>query len=180
MSRAAPHSARIRVWDLPTRFFHWALALSFGAAYVISESERLRQVHVVLGYTVLGLVAFRLIWGFVGTPYARFRSFLFRPAAALGYLRSLVRGRPQQHVGHNPAGSYAVYAILLLAAGTGLSGYCTYNEIGGDGLEELHEVLANAWLIVVCLHVLGVIVSSLVHRENLARSMVTGYKRPPR
>lgn len=177
---AGSQETRIRVWDLPTRLFHWGLALSFGAAYVISESERLRQVHVYLGYAVLGLLAFRLAWGFVGTRHARFRSFLFGPGAALGYLRSLAAGAPEQHIGHNPAGSYAVYAILLLGLSVGVSGYCSFNEIGGDRLEELHGLLANAWLVVVCLHVLGVVVGSLVHRQNLARAMVTGYKRAPR
>jgi cytochrome b len=174
---AAAPGARVRVWDLPVRVFHWALVASFGTAYVLSESERLRQVHVMFGYTVLGLIAFRLVWGFIGTHYARFASFLFGPGAVLGYLGSVARGRPQHHLGHNPAASWAIYSILALGAATGATGYLTLNEIGGDGVEELHEALANAWLVVVFLHVAGVILSSVQHRENLAASMVTGYKR---
>jgi cytochrome b len=174
---AAAPGARVRVWDLPVRVFHWALVASFGAAYVLSESERLRQVHVMFGYTVLGLIAFRLVWGFVGTHYARFASFLFGPGAVLGYLGSVARGRPQHHLGHNPAASWAIYSILALGAATGVTGYLTLNEIGGDGVEELHEALANAWLVVVFVHVAGVILGSLQHRENLTASMVTGYKR---
>ena len=174
---AAATGARVRVWDLPVRVFHWALVASFGTAYVLSETERLRRVHVMLGYTVLGLIAFRLVWGFVGTYYARFSSFLFGPGAVLGYLGSVARGRPQHHLGHNPAGSWAIYAILALGAATGVTGYLTLNELGGEGVEDLHETLANAWLVVVFVHVAGVIVSSLAHRENLAASMVTGYKR---
>ncbi len=170
-------NTKIKVWDLPTRIFHWSLAASFAGAYVLSESERLRNVHVMLGYTVLALLAFRVVWGFVGSRYARFGSFRYGPLAALRYLRDAVTGRPAEYTGHNPAGSWAVYAILLLGLGTGISGYLQYNDIGGEAFEEVHEVLANAWLAVVGVHLFGVLFSSLVHRENLARAMVTGYKR---
>ena len=168
---------RILIWDLPVRVFHWALVASFAGAYWLSESERLRNIHVNLGYIVLGLVAFRLIWGFIGTPYARFRTFLFTPREALAYVRSLFRGSDRRFLGHNPAGSFAIWAILGLAALTGVTGYATYNEIGGDLLEELHEILANSWLWVVGIHVTGVMLSSLLHRENLVAAMITGYKR---
>lgn len=176
---AAPDAsgARVRVWDLPVRVFHWALAGSFGAAYVLSESERLRQVHVMLGYTVLGLIAFRLLWGFVGTRHARFAQFAYGPGAVLRYLRALAGGRPEHHLGHNPAGSWAIWAILGLGAATGVTGYMTYEAIGGEALEELHEAFANAWLVVVFVHVAGVIVSSLLHHENLVGAMLGGYKR---
>src|SRR5512138_2734414 len=100
MNETTPDT-RIRVWDLPVRVFHWTLALSFGAAYLVAESERLRQLHVTLGYTVIGLITFRLLWGFIGTRYARFSSFLFGPRAALRYVKSLASGQPEQHAGHN-------------------------------------------------------------------------------
>ena len=165
------------VWDLPLRIFHWGLAASFVGAYVLSESERLRNVHVMLGYTVAGLIAFRLVWGFVGTKYSRFSSFAFGPLAALRYLKGLATRSPSEHTGHNPAGSWAVYAIIGLAAATCVTGYMNLQEIGGDALEELHEAFANTWLVVVGLHLVGVLASSIAHRENLARAMVTGYKR---
>ena len=170
------NKSRILVWDAPTRVFHWALALSFVGAFVTADSERLRDVHVVLGYTVFGLIAFRLIWGVVGTRYARFTSFAFGPRAVVAYLKSLLALRPQHFLGHNPAGSIAIYALLALGLLTGLTGYAHYNELGGEWLEDLHEGLANAMLAVVFVHIAGVIVSSLLHRENLARAMVTGYK----
>jgi cytochrome b len=88
-----------------------------------------------------------------------------------------LRGDRPHYVGHNPAGSLAIWAILILAGLTGLSGYATYNEFGGDALEEVHEFLANAWLMVVGMHIAGVVVSSLLDHENLARAMITGYKR---
>lgn len=168
--------AKTKVWDLPVRIFHWSLAASFAGAYALSESERLRMVHVTLGYTVLGLITFRIFWGLVGSRYARFSTFLYGPATALRYLRDAFAGRPGQYAGHNPAGSWAVYAILLLGAATGVSGYLNFNDIGGEGMEEIHGALANAWLIVVAVHVLGVVFSSIAHRENLAKAMLTGYK----
>ena len=165
------------IWDLPVRVFHWTLATSFAGAWLLADGERLRNFHVMFGYTVLGLIAFRLIWGFVGTRYAQFRSFMYRPREMAAYVLGILRGDHPHYVGHNPAGSFAIWAILGLAALTGVSGYATYNEFGGDALEELHEFFANTWMLIVGLHVGGVLVSSLLDRENLARAMVTGYKR---
>ena len=124
-------TSNTKVWDLPTRIFHWALAASFAGAYVLSESERLRNVHVALGYTVLGLLAFRLVWGFIGPRYARFSSFVHSPVAALRYLRDELRGRAPRYLGHNPAGSWAVLGLLTLGMATGMSGYLNFNELGG-------------------------------------------------
>jgi cytochrome b len=177
MNVTEPAALAVRVWDLPVRVFHWTLAVSFAAAYTISESERWRGVHTLLGYTVLGLIAFRLLWGFIGTRYARFESFLYAPAAVGRYLGGLLRGQPPPHLGHNPAGSYVIYAMLAVGVLTGVSGWCTLNGIGGDTSEELHEVLANGWLVLVIVHVCGVVASSFLHRENLVRAMLSGYKR---
>jgi len=167
---------RILVWDLPTRAFHWLLALSFAGAFLTAESERFRDIHVLLGYTMLGLIGFRLVWGLVGTRYARFGSFLFGPAAVRDYLKSLLTLRPRHYVGHNPAGSWAIWLILLLGVVTGASGYAVYSDFGGEMLEELHEGAANFMLAVIVVHVAGVLVSSLAHRENLVKAMITGYK----
>jgi cytochrome b len=168
---------RILVWDLPTRVFHWLLAASFLGAWLSAESERFRDIHVVLGYTVLGLVAFRLVWGLIGTRYARFSSFPIAPRRVLRYLKSLLTPAPQHHVGHNPAGSLAIYALLALALLVGASGYAAYNEIGGELLAELHDGVASAMLGLVFIHIGAVIVSSLIHRENLAAAMLHGRKR---
>lgn len=167
---------RVLVWDLPTRVFHWLLAASFIGAFATAESERLRDVHVILGYTMLGLVAFRLLWGVIGTRYARFGSFAFGPRSVLAYVKSLFTRSPQHHLGHNPAGSWAIYALLALTMLAGATGYATYNDVGGGWMEEAHEAAANALLAVVMAHIAGVFVSSLLHRENLARAMVTGTK----
>lgn len=167
---------KVLIWDLPTRVFHWLLAASFVGAFLTAESERLRDVHVTLGYTMLGLVAFRLLWGVIGTRYARFSSFAFGAGSVLGYLKSFFARSPRHYLGHNPAGSWAIYTLLVLAVAAGLTGYATYNGIGGDWLEELHEGVANTLLAVVFVHVAGVLLSSLVHRENLVRSMINGLK----
>lgn len=175
-SNTSPSAQGILVWDLPVRVFHWLLALSFAGAYLTAESERWRLVHVTLGYTVGGLIVFRLLWGLIGTRHARFASFVRGPAAVLRYLRSLLAGRPEHHVGHNPAGALAIVALLGLGALLVLTGWSTYNEIGGDWLEELHEGVANTMLAVVLVHIAAVLLSSRLHHENLVRAMVTGRK----
>lgn len=169
-------SQRILVWDVPTRVFHWLLVLSFTGAFLTAESERTRDIHVVLGYTLLGLIAFRLLWGFFGTRYAQFRSFLFRPGEIVAYVRSLFKGKSMHFVGHNPAGSVAIWLLLGLGISTGVTGVMLFQDIGGDVVEELHELVSNAMLAVVLIHIAGVVVNSLMHRENLVRSMVTGFK----
>jgi cytochrome b len=167
---------RILVWDLPVRVFHWLLAASFAGAFLTAESERVRDVHVALGYTFAGLLAFRLVWGAVGSRYARFASFAFGPAAVVAYLKSLLARRPQHHVGHNPAGSWVIYALVVLGMAIGASGYAVYDDAGGKWMESLHEGAANAMLALVIVHIAGVVVSSFAHRENLVAAMVTGYK----
>lgn len=167
---------RILVWDIPTRVFHWALALSFAGAFLTAETERFRDVHVALGYLMLGLIVFRLAWGFAGTRYARFASFLFKPAQVIDYLRSLLQRHPQHYVGHNPAGGLAIFLLLGLGLTTALSGVLLYQEIWGEAFEELHEGAANFMLALVMVHIAGVAVSSLLHHENLVRAMLTGYK----
>lgn len=171
-----PMKSRILVWDLPTRVFHWTLALSFAGAWLTSESERYSALHVMFGYTLLGLIAFRLIWGFVGSRYARFAEFAYSPSNTLRYLKSLFSRQPEHYVGHNPAGAVAIFLLLGLGIASGASGWMTYNDIGGEWLEEAHELFSELMLLVVGIHIAGVAVSSWLHRENLARAMVTGYK----
>lgn len=167
---------KILVWDAPVRVFHWLLVLSFAGAYLTAESERWRLVHVSLGYTMGGLVAFRILWGLLGTRHARFASFVRGPVAVMRYLRALFTSRPEHHVGHNPAGAVAIVLMLLLSVAIVGTGWALYNEVGGDWLEELHEGAANFMLAVVAVHVAGVVLASRLHRENLVRAMVTGKK----
>lgn len=169
----------VLVWDVPVRVFHWLTVLCFAGAYATSEGERWRLVHVTLGYTLGGLMAFRVLWGLVGTRHARFASFVRGPAAVLRYLDSLRRRQPEHHVGHNPAGAAAIVLLILLGLGLLATGWANYNDMGGEWLEEVHELLGNGMLLVVLVHLAGVLSGSLAHRENLVRAMVTGKKRGP-
>lgn len=167
---------RILVWDVPVRVFHWLMVVAFAGAWLTAESERWRLLHVTLGYTMAGLVAFRLLWGLFGTRHARFASFVRGPKAVARYVGAMLRGQPDHTVGHNPLGALAIVAMLALAALVTFSGWATYNEWFGEAFEELHEGVASAMLALVLVHVAGVLVSSLMHHENLVASMVNGTK----
>lgn len=170
-------ATEVRIWDLPVRLGHWLMAGAFLAAWATGDSEEWRAVHVLAGGAVVGVALFRLVWGMFGTKHARFASFVRGPGAALSYLKSLLTASPQHHAGHNPAGAVAILLLLALGLATGATGWFAYQEIGGEWLEEAHEAMANAMLAVVFVHLAGVAVGSLVHRENLPRAMVTGRKR---
>ena len=134
-----PASRKILVWDAPVRVFHWLMVLSFAGAYLSAESERWRLLHVTLGYTMAGLVGFRILWGLMGTRYARFSSFVRGPRAVARYLGAMLRGQPEHHTGHNPAGALAIVALLALTLVVTASGWASYNEIAGKWLEDLHR-----------------------------------------
>lgn len=170
---------RILVWDWPVRLGHWSMVVAFVTAWLTSESESLRLVHALAGGALVAIIAFRVIWGVIGTRHARFASFVRGPGAVAGYVRSLIGRAPQQHAGHNPAGGWAIVALLALGAISGLTGWLVYNDLGGHLFEELHEGAASFMLGVVLIHVAGVVFSSLRHRENLVRAMVSGYKQGP-
>ena len=167
---------KILVWDLPIRLGHWLLVSAFAVAWLTGDSEEQRLYHVAAGYVMVAVMLFRVYWGLVGTRYARFASFLFSPRQVFAYLAGLMRNRPARWVGHNPAGSYAIYLLLLLGLAVVVSGWADYNDVGGDWVEEAHEILSYTMLGVIGVHVSGVVLSSLLHRENLVRSMVSGRK----
>jgi cytochrome b len=167
---------KILVWDWPVRLGHWLMVGGFIVAWLTSESETFRLLHVISGATVLAVATFRLPWGFIGSRYARFVDFVRGPRAVKDYAAGLLKLEPAHHVGHNPAGGWAIVLLLGLGILTGLSGWANYNEIGGDFLEELHEGLAVTMLTVVFIHVAGVLSGSLMHGENLVRAMLNGRK----
>ena len=177
---AAPAAAAsVRIWDAPVRVVHWLAVLCFAGAWLSAESERWRLLHVSLGYTLAGLVAFRIVWGLAGSRHARFASFVRGPAAVWRYLRSLPGAQPEHHVGHNPAGGWAILALLALALGATASGWACYEAGAAEWVAESHEALATAMLALVVLHVAAVALSSRLHRENLVGAMLTGRKRAP-
>jgi len=171
--------AKIVVWDVPVRVFHWLIALCFVGAYLTSEERIWRPVHIAFGYTAAGLIAFRLIWGAIGTRYARFTSFVRGPGAAFAYLRSLATGQPQHFIGHNPAGGLAIVALLTLGVAVTASGWVALQESSRDLWEEVHESLANLMLGLVLIHIAAVVASSWLHRENLVAPMFHGKKIGP-
>ncbi|RDD62776.1 cytochrome b/b6 domain-containing protein [Ferruginivarius sediminum] len=163
----------VKVWDPLVRVLHWSLAGCFALAYV--TGEEILSLHQVAGYGIVAIVGARALWGLVGPRYARFDDFVPGPGRLIGYLRDLLAGRPRRYLGHNPAGGAMIVALLAGLLGTGASGILTL--YGGDAFEELHEVAANITLTLVLLHIAGVILSSLLHHENLVRAMITGFKR---
>ncbi|MFQ5582774.1 MAG: cytochrome b/b6 domain-containing protein [Mariprofundaceae bacterium] len=193
----------IKVWDIFVRLFHWSLVLFFILAYLTGEGE-LESLHAWAGYIIGALIALRFLWGFVGTKHARFSDFIYRPAEIVAYLKSLLSRRPKHYIGHNPAGGAMVVVMLIVLALVTWTGLETYAAEGkgplansaisleipaayADGWEhgenredefreEVHEAAVNLMLLLVFAHLVGVLVSSLLHRENLPRAMITGRK----
>ncbi len=177
---AAPRaeSGMVRVWDPFVRLFHWSLVAFFTAAWL--TGDEIDWLHELLGYAILALVALRLVWGFIGSPHARFKDFAFGPRTTLAYARDMVAMRARRYLGHNPLGAAMVLVLLAGLLLTGGSGWLLSTDLLGHEpkwLEETHEVLANLMLVLIALHIAGVIFSSFAHSENLVRSMVTGMKR---
>ena len=178
----------VNVWDLPLRIFHWLLVAGFVVAY-LTEDELL-TVHVWAGYLVFGLLLFRLVWGFIGNNYARFSNFLCNPIQSIVYIKDLVAFKSKRYVGHNPAGAAMIILLLLALLMTVITGFAVYGAdkaagplafIGSSNekmWEEVHEFFANVTVILVIAHIIGVAIESFIHRENLAKSMWHGFKKP--
>lgn len=168
----------ILVWDLPTRMFHWFLAagflLAFGIAVFAGDDHPLFPYHALLGLTLGLMVLLRVVWGLVGTRHARFASFPMAPAALIDYTKSILTRGGRRYIGHNPASSYAIVGMLALILGLAITGVLL--GMGWRGLEEVHEVCAYATIVVVGVHVLGVIVHTLRHKDNVTLAMIRGRK----
>lgn len=173
----ATPSAMVKIWDPFVRVFHWSLVTLFVAAYVTGDDAT--RVHIALGYAIAALIALRVAWGFIGPRHARFSSFVRSPSTVLAYLRDMALLRGPRYLGHNPAGGVMIVALLAMLAGTGVTGYMmtTGQFWHVKWVEEVHETLAHLTVVLIVFHVLGVLLSSFVHRENLVKSMMTGRKR---
>lgn len=172
LAPAADAIERVRVWDPFVRFFHWGLAIAVLIAF-LTEDE-LQGLHNWAGYTVIGLIAARILWGVIGPRHARFSDFVRGPRATLAYLKDILRGHPARYLGHNPAGAAMAVALIGGLIATALTGVAT---LSNEGMEGIHEVIAYTTLCLVPLHLLGVVVASRQHDENLVRGMIDGYKR---
>jgi len=169
----------VRVWDLFVRVFHWGLVAAFAIAWLTRHSAE--TIHYTAGYVAAALVVLRLVWGVAGTHYARFRQFARSPRTILGYLRDIATGREARYLGHNPAGGAMIIALILFMGGTAFTGWLSTTDAfwGVEWMSKLHERIADGLLILVVLHIAGVVLASVRHRENLVRAMVTGLKRQP-
>lgn len=171
MSSQTYSGERIRVWDLPLRLFHWALVVAIAVAFLSSEEDSgLNDWHILSGWVAATLLAFRLVWGFVGGEHSRFADFL-NLSGIRHHLSGLARGNLEPTVGHNPLGAIAVLLLLLLVAVTVWSG-----AFLGEAGEDLHEVVAWTLLALVAAHILAVVFTSLLSRDNLVRAMIDGTK----
>jgi cytochrome b len=169
--------ATIKVWDLFVRVFHWSLVTLFVVAY--ATGDEIERVHIYAGYTIAGLIALRVLWGFIGSPHARFTDFVRPPRDIIAYLRAAVRFEAPRHVGHNPAGGMMILLLLGTLAITCATGFAMTTDAfwGANWVEDVHEACANLVVGLVLFHVLGAVTTSLMHGENLVKAMVTGRKR---
>jgi len=176
-------SAEVRVWDPLLRIAHWTLVASILATWITAELklDAAKRAHEWVGYAALAVVTLRLAWGWIGPRYARFSQFVRSPARTLAYARAVIASAEPRYIGHNPLGGWMVVALLASAAAAGLSGWLSVTDRfwGVEWVQELHEALANTLYLLVGLHVAGVVFTSLCHRENLVRAMLTGRKPAP-
>ena len=172
------------VWDPFVRIFHWSLVVAFTVAFYTHASEWDRLIHVQAGFVAGGLLLARIIWGLTKTGYACFCSFPFDPKQAIKHIYHVLKGNAKRYIGHNPAGSLVIYAMLATGLTAVGSGWLVYNEgwliDQPELLQALHEYSTWGWLALVIMHVLGVITESILHKDNLILAMITGCKRVTR
>lgn len=187
----SPATEQTQVWDISVRIFHWVLVSAFVVAYVTEED--FLSLHTWAGYLITGLLAYRLIWGIIGTRHARFSDFVYSPGKIIQHLKDTALLKAPRYLGHNPAGGAMIIALLLSLVLTTITGIALLgaeehtgplaNLMSGtgewweDALEEIHEFFANFTLLLVFIHVGGVLLESLIHGENLPCTMITGHKK---
>lgn len=169
---------KIKVWDIFVRIFHWSIVTGFIVEMFLTDEGK--SIHRWTGYVILTLIALRIIWGFIGSPHARFKDFFPSPSRLMVYTKQLIRGKEPRYIGHNPAGALMMLALIFAMTACCITGWMQGLDAfwGDDWLQETHEILANSILIMAFFHVFGAIVESFRHHENLIWSMITGYKRP--
>ena len=181
----------VRVWDCPTRLFHWAAVVLVISAYVTSRLNWM-DWHVRIGYALLTAVLFRILWGIFGSETTRFSRFLASPRAAVQHLAHVLRREPDHQAGHNPAGGWMVLLLLFLLLGEALTGVYVANDVADEGpltelvpaaianvITALHTIIWNALVAAVALHLLAIIVYATAKGQNLLFPMITGYKNLP-
>jgi len=184
------NSSQIKVWDPLVIFFHWSLVSAFVIVY-ITEDDFL-TIHSWGGYLILALLVTRIIWGFIGSHYARFSNFVYSRENIMQFLKDSLHFKAKRYLGHNPAGGAMVILLIISLLLTSISGifllgaeehagpvahwFTQAEGFWSNALEEIHEFFANFTLFLVLVHVGGVLVESFIHKENLVSSMLTGFK----
>lgn len=181
----------MRVWDVPTRLFHWAIALLLGASWLTQRLDWM-ELHFLSGYSMLAMLLFRLGWGFFGSDTARFGHFLKSPLEAFRHLRQLLRPGQDAEVGHNAAGGWMVLVMLVLLAVQVAAGLCANDDISAQGpladyvgkdwsdwLTHIHALNFELIELAVGLHIIAIAAYALLKRQDLLRPMITGRKRLP-
>jgi cytochrome b len=191
----------IKVWDGFVRIFHWLLVLLFITAYVTGDEKN--NLHLYSGYAILGLIVLRIIWGFIGSKYAKFTNFIYSPTNTINYFKNIKNKNAKHYIGHNPAGGWMIILMIISLLIVIISGIkvdeiekrensanninITFinnayaddddeNHAEEEFWEEIHEISANFMILLIILHVLGVIAASRLHNENLVKAMITGKK----
>ncbi|MCW9014512.1 MAG: cytochrome b/b6 domain-containing protein [Gammaproteobacteria bacterium] len=183
-------TTQIKVWDPLVRFFHWSLVSAFFIAYVTEEN--ILVVHTWAGYLILALISIRIVWGVIGTRYARFSDFIYSPKTIIQFLKDTIHLRAKRYLGHNPAGGAMIIALLISLLLTTTSGIMLlgaeeqagpmahwFSQTSGswnNALEDVHEFFANFTVLLVFFHVIAVLIESLIHKENLVSAMLSGFK----
>jgi cytochrome b len=186
MTDTAPSSAprSLRVWDLPTRLFHWSLLALVLISWFSGGEDEAAFIHRLSGMALAGLIVFRVLWGFVGGEHARFAAFFPNPFAIAGHIGKVASGKPERHLGHNPVGGVAVFLLLAAVSACVITGLFSSGEdlagpfVGQFGLDmsEVHEGTFRVLQALVALHLLGVVVESLLAKDALVPAMITGRK----
>lgn len=175
-----PTTTRVPVWDILVRFTHWSVALGIFANLWVTEEGS--DVHEYVGYALIALVVVRLLWGFIGTRYARFSDFFPTPTRLKAHVSDMTQRHPhtylQAHLGHNPFGALMMFALWGVILGLGVTGYLQTTDRfwGDDTIQALHAILANSLYGLVPIHVLSAIVMGRLQKQNLIKSMITGKK----
>lgn len=180
----------IAVWDPVIRLFHWSLVVAFFSSWLTQEEYY--NLHLATGYVTLGLICLRIVWGIAGPRYARFTDFIYSPSSIFTYLKSLRDGYPKRFIGHNPAAGVMIMLMLIGLLVVTISGIALDGAENWSGpmaemnlfrytglIQSIHVMSTDVLLALIVLHLMGVIYSSKVHRENLVRAMITGTKRSP-
>lgn len=168
-------------YDLPVRIFHSLFALffilSFSIAKFVDDESKIYAFHMIGGIMMTGLVVLRIVWGLIGSKTAQFKNFNLRPSALFNYLQSVIFGHSERYLGHNPASSIVSVIMMIFTLTLFVTGLLMVNSVSKHFFEEIHEVAANLFLVSTIIHILGVMIHQMKHKDGIFMSMITGYKK---